>query len=98
MPRAIEIHTTLPGPRSRALMERRDASVPRAVGHAAPLFVERASGVRLVDVDGNTLLDFAGGIGVVNVGHAAPHVVAAASEQLARFTHTCFSVAPYEGY
>jgi 4-aminobutyrate aminotransferase/(S)-3-amino-2-methylpropionate transaminase len=98
MPKAICLTTPLPGPRSRALMERREASVPRAVGHSAPLFVERAEGARLFDVDGNALLDFAGGIGVMNVGHAAPRVVAAASEQLGRFTHTCFSVVPYEPY
>ena len=95
---AIELKTEIPGPRSRALMERRLAAIPAGIGHATPLFVERAAGARLTDVDGNTFLDFAGGIGTLNVGHAHPAVVAAATEQLARFTHTCFSVAGYESY
>ncbi|MCI0605929.1 aminotransferase class III-fold pyridoxal phosphate-dependent enzyme, partial [bacterium] len=73
-------------------------SVPRGVYNATPIFAERAEGALLFDIDGNTLLDFAGGIGTINVGHCNPDVVAAASEQLQRFTHTCFSVAMYESY
>ena len=96
--RVIELKTEVPGPRSRALMARRAAAVPAGLGHSTPVFVERGSGARVVDVDGNTLLDFAGGIGTLNVGHAHPAVVAAAREQLERFTHSCFAVAPYESY
>ena len=95
---AIDLKTEIPGPRSRALMERRRAAIPAGIGHSTPIFTERAAGARLTDVDGNTFLDFAGGIGTLNVGHAHPAVVAAASGQLERFTHTCFSVAAYESY
>jgi 4-aminobutyrate aminotransferase/(S)-3-amino-2-methylpropionate transaminase len=96
--KAIELKTEIPGPRSRALMARRQAAIPVGLGHSTPVFVERASGARLLDVDGNTLLDFAGGIGTLNVGHSHPAIVAAAREQLERFTHSCFAVAPYESY
>jgi 4-aminobutyrate aminotransferase/(S)-3-amino-2-methylpropionate transaminase len=95
---AIQLKTELPGPRSRALVARREAAVPRGPYTATPLFVKEARGARLTDVDDNVLLDFAGGIGCLNVGHANAAVVKAASEQLARFTHTCFHVAPYEAY
>ena len=95
---AIQIRTTIPGPRSRQLMARRDAAVPRGVSHATPVFAAAADGARVTDVDDNVFLDFAGGIGVMNVGHSDPHVVEALTQQAARFTHTCFSVAPYESY
>jgi len=95
---AILLRTDIPGPRSRALMARRQAAVPRGISHAVPVFAESADGVRLTDVDGNVFLDFAGGIGVMNVGHSDPRVVDALKEQAQRFTHTCFSVAPYESY
>ena len=95
---AIRLKTELPGPRSRALMERRAAAVPRGPVQATPLFIEEAKGAVIVDVDGNRLLDFAGGIGCLNVGHANPEVVRAIREQAERFTHGCFHVTPYEGY
>lgn len=98
MSKSIHLETAVPGPCSLALMERRERSVPRGVAHVTPIFVARAEGARLLDVDGNTFLDFAGGIGTMNVGHANADVLAAAAAQLERFTHTCFSVAPYEGY
>ncbi len=63
-----------------------------------PVFVAKASGALLTDVDGNTLIDFGAGIAVVSVGHADPRVVRRVSEQVARFTHTCFMITPYEGY
>jgi 4-aminobutyrate aminotransferase/(S)-3-amino-2-methylpropionate transaminase len=94
----IDLKTAIPGPRSRELMARREAAVPRGPYNATPIFVKEARGARLTDVDGNRLLDFAGGIGCVNVGHANPDVVAAASRQLAAITHACFHVTPYEGY
>ena len=90
--------TEIPGPRSRALMERRQAVVAPGVGTVLPVFVERAGGGVLVDVDGNSLIDLGSGIAVVGVGNAAPHVVAGVREQVERFTHTCFMVTPYEGY
>jgi 4-aminobutyrate aminotransferase/(S)-3-amino-2-methylpropionate transaminase len=79
-------------------MRRREAAVPRGVSHATPIFAARAEGAVLEDVDGNRFIDFAGGIGVMNVGHRAPRVVAAIQKQLDEFVHTCFSVAPYEKY
>ena len=94
----IQLRTAIPGPKSQELMRRRQAAVPRGVGHATPIFAARAEGAILEDVDGNRFLDFAGGIGVQNVGHRAPGVVAAIREQLDAFIHTCFSVAPYEQY
>ncbi len=90
--------TEIPGPRSRALTERRQAVVAPGVGSVLPVFVERAGGGVLVDVDGNSLIDLGSGIAVVGVGNAAPHVVEGVREQVERFTHTCFMVTPYEGY
>lgn len=95
---SIRLKTAIPGPRSQALAARRDRAVPKGIGHSTPVYAASASGALLTDVDGNVFIDFAGGIGTLNVGHANPDVVRAASEQLARATHTCFSVAPYEGY
>jgi 4-aminobutyrate aminotransferase / (S)-3-amino-2-methylpropionate transaminase / 5-aminovalerate transaminase len=94
----IQLRTAIPGPKSQELMQRRQAAVARGVSHATPIFAARAEGAVLEDVDGNRLLDFAGGIGVLNAGHRAPRVVAAIREQLDAFIHTCFSVAPYEKY
>src|SRR5262249_11713491 len=98
MSRSILLKTAIPGPRSTALMERRRRSVPRGIAHATPVCVEQAQGAVVMDVDGNHLLDFAGGIGTLNVGHANPDVVEAASAQLSKLTHACFAVALYEGY
>ncbi|WP_207890495.1 4-aminobutyrate--2-oxoglutarate transaminase [Rubrobacter taiwanensis] len=92
------IKTGIPGPKSRELMERRRAAVSSGVGIAAPIFVREAKGALLTDVDGNTFIDFAGGIGVMNAGHSDPRVVEAIKEQAERFTHTCFYVAHYEPY
>ncbi|MFP5334642.1 MAG: 4-aminobutyrate--2-oxoglutarate transaminase [Actinomycetes bacterium] len=90
--------TEIPGPRSRDLAARKAAAVARGVGTMLPVYVERAGGAVLVDVDGNHLVDLGSGIAVVNVGHADPRVVQAVQEQVAAFTHTCFMVTPYEGY
>ncbi len=94
----IRICTEMPGPRSRALMQRRERAVSIAPFHSTPLFLSRADGVAVEDVDGNVLLDFAGGIGSVNTGHCAPEVVAAVKAQADRFLHTSFNVLAYEGY
>jgi 4-aminobutyrate aminotransferase/(S)-3-amino-2-methylpropionate transaminase len=93
-----QLITEIPGPRSRALMERRKAAVPRGVSGTMPVFAERASGGILLDVDGNSFIDLGGGIAVLTVGSSAELVVNAVAEQVARFTHTCFQVTPYEGY
>src|SRR5258707_252827 len=94
----INLRTEIPGPRSKALMVRRKAAIPRGVSHANPVFAASAEGARLTDVDGNVFLDFAAGIGVMNVGHSDASVIDAVKQQAERFTHTGFSVVPYEGY
>ena len=92
LPQERRLVTEIPGPRSRALQERRTAAVAQGVGSSLPVYVVRASGGIVEDVDGNRLIDFGSGIAVTNVGNANPRVVARASEQLARFTHTCFMI------
>src|SRR5262245_19956693 len=94
----IELKTEIPGPQSRALMARREAAVARGPYNATPIFVKEGRGATLVDADGNRLLDFAGGIGCLNVGHANEAVVRAAAAQLQSLTHGCFHVTPYEPY
>jgi len=98
MAKSIRLKTAVPGPRSRELAVRRDSAVPKGIGHSTPVYAESARGALLTDVDGNVLIDFAGGIGTMNAGHANPEVVRAASAALEKMTHTCFSVAPYEAY
>lgn len=90
--------TTIPGPRSQAILERKAAAVARGVGHSVPIAVARAGGGVIVDVDGNSLIDLGSGIAVTTVGNADPGVVTAVAEQAERFTHTCFMVSPYESY
>src|SRR5271154_1529825 len=96
--KTIQIHTEIPGPRSRALMARREAAVPRGPYHATPIFAAKAEGAVIEDVDGNRVIDFAGGIGCLNMGHRAPRVVSALHDKIDRFLHVCFSVTPYESY
>ncbi|HEY3685614.1 MAG TPA: 4-aminobutyrate--2-oxoglutarate transaminase [Streptosporangiaceae bacterium] len=90
--------TEIPGPNSRKLLARREAAVARGVSSTLPVFVTRAGGGVIEDADGNQLIDFGSGIAVTSVGNAAPRVVENVREQVARFTHTCFMVAPYEEY
>jgi 4-aminobutyrate aminotransferase/(S)-3-amino-2-methylpropionate transaminase len=96
--RTIDLRTAVPGPRSTAVLERvgRVVAAPLSITH--PVVVHEARGATLVDVDGNTFLDFTGGVGCLNVGHSHPRVVAAAQEQLEHFAHTDFTVVPYELY
>jgi 4-aminobutyrate aminotransferase / (S)-3-amino-2-methylpropionate transaminase / 5-aminovalerate transaminase len=90
--------TPIPGPRSELLHKRKLAAVSAGVGSSFPVYVERAGGGILVDVDGNHLIDFGSGIAVTTVGNSAPRVVAAVQSQVEDFTHTCFMVTPYEEY
>lgn len=90
--------TEIPGPRSRELHERRRAVVPPGVHSVMPIYIERAHGSILVDVDGNQIVDVCGGIGVTTIGHTDDAVVAAAAEQLGKVTHTLFTMTPYEPY
>ncbi len=97
--RSIDIRTELPGPRSREILAREAKAVagPLAEVHI-PVFAASASGSTITDVDGNTFIDFAGGVGVMNVGHSHPRVLEAMHEQIDRFVHTDFTVVPYEGF
>ncbi len=94
----IRLQTEIPGPNSRALLARRNKAVPRGVPAVTPIAVVQAEGAVLTDADGNRLIDFGGGIGVVNTGHRHPGVVQAVREQLDHFSHVCFPVSTYEPY
>jgi 4-aminobutyrate aminotransferase/(S)-3-amino-2-methylpropionate transaminase len=96
--RSIELRTSVPGPRSREILARKEQSVAAPLAPSFPIVAAEAHGVRLTDVDGNTFIDFTGGVGCLNVGHSHPKVVAAARAQLERFGHTDFTVVPYEPY
>ncbi len=96
--KTIELRTAIPGPRSQELLERKARAVANAKTIALPVVVSEARGATITDVDGNVFLDFTGGVGCLNVGHAHPRVVEAAQEQAARFMHTDFTVIPYEVY
>ena len=98
LPQERRLVTSVPGPRSLQLQARRDATVACGVRATSPVFVDRAGGGVIVDFDGNSFIDFGAGIAVVSVGNAAPHVVAGAQEHVARYTHTCFMLTPYEPY
>src|SRR4051812_28983578 len=88
----------VPGPNSRALLERQSRVVSAGLSTVHPVFIAHASGATLTDVDGNTFLDFAGGIGVMNVGHTHPAVVDAIVSAARMVTHSAFQVCGYEGY
>ena len=98
MSKAPTITHAIPGPKSKALLAEKQQYVANAIGIHLPAVVQRAEGALLTDVDGNTFLDLSGGVGCLNVGHSHPKVVAAIIDQARRFTHTDFSVAPYESY
>jgi 4-aminobutyrate aminotransferase/(S)-3-amino-2-methylpropionate transaminase len=94
----IHLTTSIPGPKSRALHERRAKAVPRGLSHGTPIYVAKAEDAWLEDVDGNRYIDFAGGIGCLNVGHRQKAVVDAIKDQADNFLHTCVQVTPYESY
>src|SRR5262245_34784222 len=96
--RSIELRTEVPGPRSREIAARKERVVADPLGLYLPVFIAEGHGALLTDVDGNTFVDFTGGVGCLNVGHAHPRVVAALQEQAARFLHTDFTIVPYEIY
>ncbi len=98
MGKFIQQVTSIPGPKSQELLEKRKKYVPRGVGNAGEVFVADAKGALLTDVDGNTFIDFSGAIGTINVGHCAPRVVEAVEEQVKKYIHTCFHVMMYEPY
>jgi 4-aminobutyrate aminotransferase / (S)-3-amino-2-methylpropionate transaminase / 5-aminovalerate transaminase len=92
------LKTAIPGPRSLELMARKTGAVARGIGTTMPVFAVEAGGGVVVDVDGNSLIDFGSGIAVTTIGNSAPRVVAAVRDQVELFTHTCFMITPYEGY
>jgi 4-aminobutyrate aminotransferase / (S)-3-amino-2-methylpropionate transaminase / 5-aminovalerate transaminase len=96
--KAIELKTSIPGPRSREILERKDRVIADPLSIFLPVVIERGDGATLTDVDGNTFLDFTGGVGCLNVGHSHPRVTEAVQEQAAKFLHTDFTIIPYEIY
>jgi 4-aminobutyrate aminotransferase / (S)-3-amino-2-methylpropionate transaminase / 5-aminovalerate transaminase len=96
--KSIDIRTEIPGPRSREIVERKERVIADPLSLTWPIVIERGDGARLTDVDGNTFIDFTGGVGCLNVGHSHPRVVEAAQDQLERFSHTDFTIVPYEVY
>ncbi|MDQ0213330.1 4-aminobutyrate--2-oxoglutarate transaminase [Arthrobacter bambusae] len=90
--------TEIPGPRSREILQRKESAVARSVGHTLPIVADAAGGGTLLDVDGNSFIDLGSGIAVTGVGNSNPRVVRAVRDQLDRFTHTAFTLVPYESY
>jgi 4-aminobutyrate aminotransferase/(S)-3-amino-2-methylpropionate transaminase len=96
--KAIELRTAIPGPRSQEILQRKETVVADPLSIYMPVVIDRGEGATLTDVDGNTFIDFTGGVGCLNVGHANPRVIEAVQEQAARFFHTDFTIIPYETY
>jgi 4-aminobutyrate aminotransferase / (S)-3-amino-2-methylpropionate transaminase / 5-aminovalerate transaminase len=96
--RTIELRTAIPGPRSKEILERKDRVIAGPLSIFLPVVVAEGRGATLTDVDGNTFIDFTGGVGCLNVGHSHPKLVEAAQEQLTKFAHTDFTIVPYEVY
>jgi 4-aminobutyrate aminotransferase / (S)-3-amino-2-methylpropionate transaminase / 5-aminovalerate transaminase len=96
--RAIRLGTEIPGPRSREVTDRKERVVADPLGLYLPIVIADGRGATVTDVDGNSFVDFTGGVGCLNVGHAHPRVVAAVQEQAAHFLHTDFTIVPYEVY
>ena len=94
----VKINTTIPGPNSLSLMDRRSKSVAKGHGTVCNVYIKKANGAILTDVDENIFIDFAGGIGTMNVGHGHPQIMDRVKKQLDDYSHTCFTVAPYESY
>src|ERR687885_2639524 len=98
MTRTIDLKTAIPGPKSQAILERKAKVVADPLSVFLPVVIDEGRGATLTDVDGNTFIDFTGGVGCLNVGHSHPKVVEAALRQLEKFSHTDFTIVPYEVY
>jgi 4-aminobutyrate aminotransferase/(S)-3-amino-2-methylpropionate transaminase len=96
--KSIEIRTELPGPRSKEIIERKERVIAAPLSLVHPIVTAEGRGATLTDVDGNVFIDFTGGVGCLNVGHSHPRIVEAAQDQLSRFSHTDFTIVPYEVY
>ncbi len=94
----IQLKTEIPGPEAKRWLERRRRAVSAGLGRATEVVVDRAEGALVHDVDGNTLIDFAGGIGMLAVGHCPPRVSQALSAQANKLIHMCAIVGTYEPY
>src|SRR3954451_24402695 len=98
MTRTIELRTAIPGPKSKEILARKERVIADPLSVFLPVVIAEGRGATITDVDGNTYIDFTGGVGCLNVGHSHPRVVEAAQEQLAPFAHTDFTIIPYELY
>ena len=98
MGKTIDLRTELPGPRSQQILARKERVIADAKSIYLPIVIDRAHGIAVTDVDGNTFLDWTGGIGCLNVGHTNEAVTAALHAQVDRFLHTDFTMIPYESY
>ena len=98
MAKTIELVTELPGPKSREVLRRKEQVIVDAKSIYLPIVIDRAHGIVVHDIDGNTFLDWTGGIGCLNVGHTNEAVSAALHAQVDRFLHTDFTMVPYESY
>jgi 4-aminobutyrate aminotransferase/(S)-3-amino-2-methylpropionate transaminase len=96
--KSIELRTAIPGPRSQEILRRKAQVIADPLSISIPVVIDHADGATLTDVDGNTFIDFSGGVGCLNVGHANARVTEAVQEQAARFLHTDFTIVPYEVY
>jgi 4-aminobutyrate aminotransferase / (S)-3-amino-2-methylpropionate transaminase / 5-aminovalerate transaminase len=96
--KSIELHTAIPGPRSQEILQRKAQVIADPLSIYIPVVIDHGDGATLTDVDGNTFIDFSGGVGCLNVGHANARVTEAVQEQAARFLHTDFTIVPYEVY
>ncbi|HYV93093.1 MAG TPA: 4-aminobutyrate--2-oxoglutarate transaminase [Chitinophagales bacterium] len=94
----IKLITEIPGPKSKAVLERRKNSMPAGLAKSTEVVIDHAEGGVVYDIDGNRLLDFAGGIGMMNVGHRPEKVVDAMKQQLEKYLHICTLVATPEPY
>jgi 4-aminobutyrate aminotransferase / (S)-3-amino-2-methylpropionate transaminase / 5-aminovalerate transaminase len=96
--KAIALRTRIPGPRSKEILDRKARVIADPLSIFLPVVIDHGEGATLTDVDGNTFIDFTGGVGCLNVGHANPRVTEAVQEQAAKFLHTDFTIVPYEVY
>lgn len=93
-----KVVTSIPGPKSLEMQKRRNEVVSAGVSSTLPVYVQRAGGGIIEDIDGNSFIDLAAGIAVTSVGNANPNVVKNVQNAVEQFTHTCFMIAPYESY
>jgi 4-aminobutyrate aminotransferase/(S)-3-amino-2-methylpropionate transaminase len=96
MGKYARVTTDLPGPKSKELIRKKEEYIANAFTLYLPAIIDRGQGAVFTDIDGNSFIDFGGGVGVLNTGHCPPDVVRAIQEQVARFIHTDFSIVPYQ--